>query len=86
MNIKVLKDSSEIRDAASDLIVQEINLKPNLLLCAATGETPTNTYTKLVDKKELYPTDQIRVLKLDEWVSFSSLRNSFYHAEKLSYS
>ena len=27
MNIKVLKDSSEIRDAASDLIVQEINLK-----------------------------------------------------------
>ena len=67
MIIKVLKDNNEIGRVASDLIVQEIVRKPNLLLCTATGETPTNTYTKLVDKKELYPTDQIRILKLDEW-------------------
>lgn len=67
MTIEVLRDGNEIGDAASELIVQEIKLRPNLLLCTATGETPTNTYTKLVNKKELYPTDQFRVLKLDEW-------------------
>jgi galactosamine-6-phosphate isomerase len=84
MILKVLKDSSEIGDAASDLIVQEINLKPNLLLCTATGETPTNTYTKLVDKKELYPTDQIRVLKLDEWggVPMSDPMTCEYYLQK----
>ena len=85
MNIKVLKDSVEIGDAASDLIVHEINLKPNLLLCTATGETPTNTYTKLTDKKELYPTDKIRILKLDEWggVPMSDQMTCEYYLQKM---
>lgn len=67
MNIKVVHDSNEIGRFASDLIIEEINRKPNLLLCMATGYTPTITYTKLVDKKDLYRSDLIRLIKLDEW-------------------
>ncbi|MEQ6121257.1 6-phosphogluconolactonase [Reichenbachiella sp. MALMAid0571] len=67
MNIKVLEDSIEIANVISNLIVENIKLKPDLLLCAATGNTPTETYRQLIEKKELYPSNQLRILKLDEW-------------------
>lgn len=67
MHIKVLDDSSEIANTISDLIIEDIKEKPNLLLCAATGGTPTQMYQLLVAKKALYTSDQLRVIKLDEW-------------------
>ena len=67
MYIKVLKDNNEIASTISDLIVENIRNKPNLLLCAATGGTPTQTYQQLVDKRAHYSTEQLRVIKLDEW-------------------
>jgi galactosamine-6-phosphate isomerase len=67
MNIEILKDGNEIANAVSDYVIEEINQNPSLLLCTATGGSPTTTYNYLTKKKDLYPTDQIRILKLDEW-------------------
>ena len=65
MNIKVVHGNNEIGRFASDLIIEEINRKLNLLLCMATGDTPRITYTKLVDKKDLYHSDLIPLIRLD---------------------
>jgi len=55
--------------AACDLMADEIRNKPDILLCAATGDTPTLTYQKLAEKKSVEPGlfDNLRVIKLDEW-------------------
>jgi galactosamine-6-phosphate isomerase len=43
--------------------------KPDLLLCAASGNTPTRTYELLAEKYRAEPNNfrSLRVLKLDEW-------------------
>ena len=71
MNITVLKDSNEISTTVSDLIIEDINQKHDILLCTATGSTPTETYNKLADKKDFYSTKHIRIIKLDEWGGIS---------------
>ena len=84
MKIEVLKNNDEIGSAASDLIIQEIDRNPDLLLCTASGESTTTTYTKLGIKRELYPTDQIRIMKLDEWggVPMSDPMTCEYYLQK----
>mgnify|MGYP001214463734 CR=1 FL=1 len=67
MNIKVELGNDEIGRFTSDLIIGEINRKLDLLLFIATGDTPTITCTKLVDKKDLYRSDLIPLIRLDEW-------------------
>jgi hypothetical protein len=67
MNIKVEHVNNEIGRFTSDLIIEEINRKLNLLLCMASGDTPTITCTKQVDKKDLYRSDLIPLIRLDEW-------------------
>lgn len=52
--------------AAAELIAQRIKEKPSLLLCVATGSTPTRTYELLATRPQsLF--SEVRVLKLDEW-------------------
>jgi galactosamine-6-phosphate isomerase len=52
--------------AAADLIAKRLQEKPDLLLCLATGSTPTRTYEILAKQpKSLFK--QARILKLDEW-------------------
>ncbi len=67
MYIKVEHVNNEIGRFTSDLIIEEINRKLNLLLCMAPGDTPTITCTKQVDKKDLYRSDLIPLIRLDEW-------------------
>jgi galactosamine-6-phosphate isomerase len=57
------------RDAA-DFIHEALSLKPDLLLCTATGATPTRTYQLLIERYLVAPRtfDSLRVLKLDEWI------------------
>ena len=54
---------------AADLMSDEIRNKPDLLLCTATGATPTTAYDMLAAKKseELNLFDKLRIIKLDEW-------------------
>ena len=71
MNIRKFKSSKELSGCASDLIISEIVSKPNLLLCIATGNSPTETYQQLVNKKNEFHTDKLRIIKLDEWGGIS---------------
>ena len=62
-------DPQEMSRAASDQIIAAIKLKPDTLLCAATGSTPTLTYEflRLENKNEPSLFRSLRILKLDEW-------------------
>lgn len=67
MQIEYFDTETALADQASAYIIEAIQNQPNLLLCAATGNTPTLTYQRVVTQQHLFPTDQLRVLKLDEW-------------------
>ena len=58
----------------ADLIEGALLHKPDLLLCAASGDTPTRTYQILSEKCQTAPRTftSMRVLKLDEWVGVGS--------------
>ena len=65
----IADDYEDMSRRAADAILAEVRRKPNLLLCAATGATPTQTYALLAEKaraeQDLFA--QVRVVKLDEW-------------------
>lgn len=69
MNIVYCRNYEEMSKKAASLVIEEVERKKDLLLCAATGNSPTGLYAKMVGKsqndKVLF--DQIRVIKLDEW-------------------
>lgn len=52
-----------------ELIKNQIDKKPDLLFCVASGGSPSGTYAQLVAHKQQYPSfgTQLRVVKLDEW-------------------
>jgi galactosamine-6-phosphate isomerase len=67
MHIQHFDSTIALAAASSQVIIRAIQKKPDLLLCAATGNTPTATYQALVAQKTLFSTDQLRIFKLDEW-------------------
>lgn len=67
MDIQTFGTEAALAEAASQYIIAAIQHQPNLLLCTATGNTPTLTYQNVVAKREQFPHDQLRILKLDEW-------------------
>jgi len=69
MEIDILNTYEELSHRAKDLIIQEIKKKKNLLLCTATGGSPTDTYDLLGHEYQVQPElfAQLRIIKLDEW-------------------
>ena len=69
MKIDILNTYEELSRKAKDIIIQEIEKNKDLLLCTATGGTPTETYDLLGKEYLVNPElfDQLRILKLDEW-------------------
>ena len=69
MNISILDSYERISQQAASLIIKQLREKKNLLLCAATGNTPTRTYQLLVQEYAHHPKlfSELRVIKLDEW-------------------
>ena len=67
MQIEYVDSETALAEKASAHIIAAIQKQPDLLLCAATGNTPTATYRQLVAQQNLFPKDQLRLLKLDEW-------------------
>ncbi len=57
----------EMNEQVSETVIAELQKKPNSLFCPATGNSPTGMYKKLVEKKERIDTNQLRIIKLDEW-------------------
>jgi galactosamine-6-phosphate isomerase len=59
----------EMSQKAADLVEEELLKNPELLLCAATGNSPAGLYKELGEraqkKQDIF--DRLRVIKLDEW-------------------
>lgn len=69
MKIEKFDTNEELSCKAKEFIVKEIINKPDLLLCAATGGSPTGTYLSLEKEFQRKPGlfDKLKVIKLDEW-------------------
>lgn len=69
MKIDRCNSYEELSGKAKDIITQEIKKKPNLLLCAATGGSPTGTYVALGKEfqKQSNLFNYLEIIKLDEW-------------------
>jgi galactosamine-6-phosphate isomerase len=67
MDLHRFDSMNALSDYASDAIVSAINTDSNLLLCTATGNSTTETYRKLVGKKDAFAVQKLRIIKLDEW-------------------
>jgi galactosamine-6-phosphate isomerase len=69
LGVKVLPDAEAVGRAGADLIISELRAKPNLVLCTATGASPTRAYELLAEEFRRSPQlfKQLRILKLDEW-------------------
>jgi len=69
IQIIIAENYESLSRQAADIVTHEIRKEPNLLLCAATGNTPLMTYQII---GEVYREDpdifkDLRILKLDEW-------------------
>jgi len=69
MKIEILNTYGEVSRKAKDIIIQEIRKNKNLLLCTASGGSPTETYDLLGKEYQEQPElfDRLRIIKLDEW-------------------
>ena len=65
MKIHYLPGYGDLSQKAAELIRFEVQQKPDLLFCAATGGSPTGMYAEMAKNKSDYAA--MRVLKMDEW-------------------
>lgn len=69
MQIKIVSSYNELSRQAKEQIMRSLETKPDLLLCAATGNSPTSAYEMLAEDFQNVPEmfSKIRIIKLDEW-------------------
>jgi glucosamine-6-phosphate isomerase len=65
MKITYLENYDSLSQYASKLVMDEVQVKRDLLFCAATGNSPTGMYAKMAKNKSLF--GQMHVVKMDEW-------------------
>ncbi|SDB51953.1 galactosamine-6-phosphate isomerase [Flavobacteriaceae bacterium MAR_2010_188] len=70
MNIHSFEDYEQMSGRAAAMVLEEIEKKKDLLICAPTGNSPTGMYQSLAQTFQQKPKifNELRVLKLDEWV------------------
>jgi len=70
MNIEFFRDYSAMSVHGASIVIEELRKKPNLLLCASTGNSPSGLYEELTRKAKSEKTlfQQIKIVKLDEWI------------------
>ena len=69
MKIQYCSNYEEMSQSACDSIIRDLKISPNLLLCLATGNSPTGTYNKMVNIGQEHPEffNELSIVKLDEW-------------------
>ncbi|MDP4131353.1 MAG: galactosamine-6-phosphate isomerase [Bacteroidota bacterium] len=69
MKIHVLESYEELSERAAEVLIGELERKKNLLLCAATGNTPGGVYSAFVKEHRQSPGlfSDVNIIKLDEW-------------------
>jgi len=65
MKISFYKDYQTMSQKAAQIVLDEVSSKPDLLFCAATGNSPTGMYAELAKSKGTF--SELRVVKMDEW-------------------
>jgi len=82
MQIIITKDYKEMSKRAAELIIDEINNKPEFRLGLATGSTPLGMYEELIQlyKKKKIDFSKVQAFMLDEYYGISkSNKNSYYN-------
>lgn len=74
IKLKIFESYDQMSRAAADIVVGGLRANSHLLLCGATGASPTKTYALLGRRRKLETKlfDHLRVLKLDEWGALAS--------------
>ncbi len=70
MTIQILSDYTTLSKATADLIIDYIRVKPNSLICLASGHTPIGVFKELekaIHSKEI-DLSTCKFLSLDEWI------------------
>jgi galactosamine-6-phosphate isomerase len=70
MRFTVCEDHEAMSRAAAGIMAEAVAKNPALLLCAASGGSPTRAYELFVADKQAGA--QLRVLKLDEWAGLAT--------------
>ncbi len=69
MNFHYLPNFSEMSRKGFEIVKTEIDRKPDLLFCVASGGSPSGLYSEMTEHHKLDPEfcSSLRVIKLDEW-------------------
>jgi galactosamine-6-phosphate isomerase len=69
LRLRAAKDYRTMSRWAAEFIEAELKQKPDLLLCASAGGTPTGLYRRLAERYKAAPSlfKKWRVLQIDEW-------------------
>ena len=69
MDFAFFQEYDQLSETAARLLHDQIRLKPGLLLCTATGNSPLGLYQRLaaIMAGERTGSEQLRIIKLDEW-------------------
>ncbi|WP_431129323.1 galactosamine-6-phosphate isomerase [Flagellimonas flava] len=78
MRIHRFTDIMKMGQHATSIFLDELTIKPNLLLCAATGSSPLPIYQRLSMEAKKNPVqfEQLRIIPLDEWIGLSGVEGS----------
>jgi galactosamine-6-phosphate isomerase len=67
MQITRCNTLAELNELASNMLVSDLKENPQSLVCAATGNSPTGVYQKLIEKQGSIVVENLTFVKLDEW-------------------
>jgi len=69
MNIHFVNDYATLSRSAAEQVLEALRDTPDLLLCCATGNSPTGLYEELAKAYRKNPSlfQRLRIMKLDEW-------------------
>lgn len=69
MNFYYFHDFEEMSRKGFELVKKEIEKKPDLLFCVASGGSPSGLYSEMVNYQKEQPDfcSELKVVKLDEW-------------------
>ena len=85
MNVIKLKNAEEIGKAVAEIIINQVNAKPNSVLGFATGASPVPTYKCIIDafEKGQVSLKDITTFNLDEYCGLNRENvNSYYYFMK----
>ncbi len=80
MDIRIFESYEELSKVAAEMVKDQLRIKPDTLLCAATGNSPLRAYKMLAETdRDLFR--RVRLLMLDEWLGLPE----FHEASCFSY-